>query len=136
MYGEIPDAILEAFNGGPLAPCEPVSLPWRFARHITNYLALNFFDATLNGNAEALARLDPAELAGIEEMTYESKAGGTPPGGSGATCTLPCGDGTVGPGEACDIPGEQGVCAPGELCNANCTACAGCGGKMSAMSGP
>ncbi|MGH7894672.1 MAG: alpha/beta hydrolase family protein, partial [Candidatus Binatia bacterium] len=126
---EIPDAILEAYNGGPVPTCEPVSLPWRYARHITNYLALNFFDATLNDNAEALARLDPAVLARIEDMTYQSKAGGCSPGDScGATCTLPCGDGIVAPSEACDTPGEQGVCAPGDLCNANCMACVNCAG--------
>ena len=125
---EVPDAILQLFNGGPLAECEPVALPWRYARHITHYLALNFFDATLNGNTEALGRLAPAVLARIEELTYESKPGGSSPGAAGdATCTHPCGDGTVGPTEACDTPGAQGVCAPGETCNATCTACVSCG---------
>jgi predicted dienelactone hydrolase len=56
-----------------MAECGPVSLPHRYARYIVKYLALNFFDATLNGNAEALARLDPAVLGDIEELTYQSK---------------------------------------------------------------
>jgi hypothetical protein len=38
-----------------------------------NYLALNFFDGVLNGNGEALARLDPAVLASIEDLAYQSK---------------------------------------------------------------
>jgi hypothetical protein len=105
------------------AECGPEVLPWRYARHVTNYLALNFFDATLNGDAEALARLDPEALAGIEAMTYQSKPGGGP---SSAVCTLPCGDGTVGPSEACDSPGEQGACASGAVCSPNCTACIDC----------
>lgn len=126
---EIPDAILEAFNGGPLADCEPVSLPWRYTRHIANYLALNFFDATLNGSPQALARLAPEVLALIEDVAYESKAPGAPAGASAdGECTLPCGDGVVGPTEACDTPGAQGACAAGETCNANCTACASCAG--------
>src|SRR5262249_23490720 len=70
---EVPDAILQAFNGGPVDECEPQALPWRYARHIIDYLALNFFDGVLNGNAEALARLDPAVLARIEELTYQHK---------------------------------------------------------------
>ena len=122
---EVSDATLEAFNGGPVADCEPQALPWRYARHVGDYLALNFFDATLGGDAEALARLDPTALASIEELTWEhtpSAPAATP------TCTPPCGDGTVGPHEVCDPPGEQGVCGPGETCNANCTACATCAG--------
>jgi Platelet-activating factor acetylhydrolase, isoform II len=53
--------------------CGPVSLPYRYAQYIIKYLALNFFDATLNGNPEALARLAPTALADIEELTYQSK---------------------------------------------------------------
>jgi hypothetical protein len=53
--------------------CEPPVLPWRYVRHIETYLALNFFDATLSGDADALARLDPAVVAPIEEFTYQSK---------------------------------------------------------------
>lgn len=70
---EIPDAILEPFNGGPVAECGPEAIAWRYARHVMNYLALNFFDGVLNGNAEAVARLDPAALATIEDLTYQSK---------------------------------------------------------------
>ena len=55
------------------AECEPDHLPWRYALHVVNYLALNLFDATLNGNAEALARLDPAILSNVEELEYQSK---------------------------------------------------------------
>jgi predicted dienelactone hydrolase len=64
----VPEAIV-----GVVPECQPDHVPWHYARHIMNYLALNFFDATLNGNAEALARLDPAVLANIEELTYQSK---------------------------------------------------------------
>src|SRR4029453_16544135 len=67
-FCEWPDTMLQA------APeCRPVSLPHRYARYLIKYLALNFFDATLNGNAEALARLDPTVLTDIEELTYQSK---------------------------------------------------------------
>ena len=58
---------------GVSAACEPDVLPWRHVRHIENYLALNFFDATLAGNAEALARLDPAALADVEDLAYQRK---------------------------------------------------------------
>lgn len=65
---EAPDA---TFQAEP--ECNPVSLPYRYAQYIVKYLALNFFDATLNGNPEALARLAPTVLADIEELTYQSK---------------------------------------------------------------
>ena len=55
---------LLAFLGGFDEACEPRHLPWRHAHDIVNYLALNFFDATLNGDAEALARLDPRSSRG------------------------------------------------------------------------
>jgi predicted dienelactone hydrolase len=58
---------------GVSAACEPEALPWRHVRHVENYLALNFFDATLGGSAEALARLDPAALADVEELVYQRK---------------------------------------------------------------
>lgn len=38
-----------------------------------NYLSLNLFDGVLNGNAAALARLSPASLAQIEDLTYQSR---------------------------------------------------------------
>jgi hypothetical protein len=39
------------------------------------YLGHNFFDATLKGNAAALARLDPGVIAGFdsEDIVYQSK---------------------------------------------------------------
>jgi hypothetical protein len=126
---EIPDAIAIA-TGGLFPECEPGALPWRYARYITNYLALNFFDATLNGDNAAVGRLDPALVAAkVEDMTYQSKAGGCP---AGQTCALTCaetmcGDGSVaGPYEVCDPPGAQAQCAAGQLCNNNCTACVDC----------
>ena len=70
---EVPDAILEPIAGGPVPDCGPEAIPWRYARHIIDYLALNFFDGVLNGNAEALARLDPAVLGTIEDLAYRNK---------------------------------------------------------------
>jgi hypothetical protein len=64
---------LLGFLGGFSEACEPRHIPWRHAHDITNYLALNFFDATLRGDAAALARLDPAQLATIEDLVYQSK---------------------------------------------------------------
>ena len=58
---------------GVSAACEPEVLPWRHVRHIESYLALNFFDAALGGSAEALARLDPAALADVEDLVYQRK---------------------------------------------------------------
>jgi len=60
----------EVLRGRPAA-CEPEFLPWRHVRHIESYLALNFFDATLRASADALARLDPAALAQVEELVYQ-----------------------------------------------------------------
>jgi dienelactone hydrolase len=62
----------EVLRGRPAA-CEPEFLPWRHVRHIEGYLALNFFDAALRGSAEALARLDPAALADVEDLAYQRK---------------------------------------------------------------
>jgi len=62
----------EVLRGRPAA-CEPEFLPWRHVRHVENYLALNYFDATLRGSADALARLDPAALADQEELAYQRK---------------------------------------------------------------
>lgn len=125
---EVPDAILELFTGGPVKECEPGAVPWRYARHVSNYLALNFFDATLRGDADALGRLDPTTVAAIEDVTYRQKPSSSTAAPVDETCTLPCGDGTVGPSEVCDPPGAQGVCATGETCNVNCTACVTCAG--------
>jgi predicted dienelactone hydrolase len=71
-FCEVPRNLL-AFLGGFSEACEPRHLPWRHAHDIVNYLGLNFFDATLNGNAEALERLRPENLAAIEELVYEAK---------------------------------------------------------------
>jgi hypothetical protein len=69
---EVPDELLAALGGIPPA-CQPGLLPWRYARHIIDYLALNFFDGVLNGNSDALARLDPGRLATIEELRWQAK---------------------------------------------------------------
>jgi predicted dienelactone hydrolase len=71
-FCEVPRTIL-GFLGGFEEACEPRHLPWRHAHDIGNYLSLAFFDGVLNGNAEALDRLAPANLATIEDLTYQSK---------------------------------------------------------------
>ena len=38
-----------------------------------SYLALNFLDATLRGDADAAARLDPSALGRVEELVYQRK---------------------------------------------------------------
>ena len=48
--------------------CEPRHLPWRRAHDIVKYLALNFFDAVLNDDPAALARLGPQATGGIEDL--------------------------------------------------------------------
>ena len=64
---------LLSFLGGFDEACEPRHLPWRYAHDIVNYLSLNFFDATLRDDAEALARLSPAAVGAIEDVRWESK---------------------------------------------------------------
>jgi predicted dienelactone hydrolase len=71
-FCEVPRALL-GFLGGFDEACEPRHLPWRHAHDIVNYLSLNFFDAVLNGDADALARLSPGNLARIEDLVYQSK---------------------------------------------------------------
>lgn len=71
-FCEVPRQLL-AFLGGFDEACEPRHLPWRHAHDIINYLSLNFFDAVLKSDASALARLDPATLAAIEELEYQEK---------------------------------------------------------------
>lgn len=71
-FCEVPRNLL-AFLGGFDEACEPRHLPWRHAHDIVNFLGLNFFDAVLNGNPDALARLAPARLARIEDLAYQSK---------------------------------------------------------------
>jgi hypothetical protein len=68
----VPRDLLE-FLGGFDEACEPRHLPWRHAHDIVNYLALNFFDAVLKEDAEALARLAPESLAGIESLRIETR---------------------------------------------------------------
>jgi len=75
---EVPDTLVGmVLHSGVALEClpaiEPLTLPSRYARHLINYLALNFFDATLNGNPDALARLAPTVLSDIEELGYQSK---------------------------------------------------------------
>ena len=64
---------LLAFLGGFDEACEPRHLPWRHAHDIVNYLSLNFFDAVLRDDPSALGRLDPAVVAGIEDLRYWQK---------------------------------------------------------------
>ena len=71
-YCEVPRNLLLLLDGYDEA-CAPRHLPWRHARDISSYLGLSFFDGVLNGNAEALARLAPANLATIEDLFYQSK---------------------------------------------------------------
>jgi predicted dienelactone hydrolase len=71
-FCEVPRQLL-AFLGGFEEACEPRHLPWRHAHDIVNYLSLNFFRATLQGDPEALARLAPAALAGIEDLAFQGK---------------------------------------------------------------
>ncbi len=71
-FCEVPRDLL-AFLGGFGEACEPRHLPWRHAHDIVNYLSLNFFDAVLLGDAAALARLEPAAVAGIEDLRWERK---------------------------------------------------------------
>jgi hypothetical protein len=53
--------------------CQPRHLPWRDARERVNYLALNFFDAFLKGDAAARARLDPAVVNALDDVVLETK---------------------------------------------------------------
>ena len=71
-YCEVPRELL-GFLGGFEEACEPRHLPWRHAHDILNYLSLNFFDAILKDDAEALGRLAPGVLAEIESLRVETK---------------------------------------------------------------
>ncbi len=66
-FCEVPRDLL-AFLGGFDEACEPRHLPWRRAHDIVKYLALNFFDAALNGDPAALGRLDPQVVGDIEDL--------------------------------------------------------------------
>ncbi len=67
------DRTLLGFLGGFDEACEPRHLPWRHAHEIVNYLALNFFDAVLNGNRHARMRLAPSVVRRIEDLAYQRK---------------------------------------------------------------
>ncbi len=69
---EVPADVLELVGGVPFE-CQPPALPWRYARHLLSYLALGFFDGTLNGDAGARANLAPERLAAIEDLTWQPK---------------------------------------------------------------
>lgn len=71
-FCEVPRELL-GFLGGFDEACEPRHLAWRHAHDIVNYLSLNFFDAILNGNADALGRLGPAAVGEIESLRVETK---------------------------------------------------------------
>ena len=71
-FCEVPRELL-AFLGGFDEACEPRHLPWRRAHDIVKYLALNFFDATLNDDAAAFGRLDPQVVGDIEDLTVWRK---------------------------------------------------------------
>jgi predicted dienelactone hydrolase len=66
-FCEVPRDLL-AFLGGFDEACEPRHLPWRRAHDIVKYLALNFFDAVLNDDPAALARLGSQATGGIEDL--------------------------------------------------------------------
>jgi len=59
--------------GGAEEGCEPRHLAWRHAHDIVNYLALNFFDGVLRGDADALGRIEPGVVARIEDLAYQRK---------------------------------------------------------------
>ncbi|MFN8542976.1 MAG: hypothetical protein U0807_02000 [Candidatus Binatia bacterium] len=69
---EVPRNLVGLIGGFDEA-CEPRHLPWRWAHRIVNYLALNFFAATLEGDAAARARLAPAALAAVDDLVYRTK---------------------------------------------------------------
>jgi len=64
---------LVGFIGGFGEACTPRHIAWRHAHDIVDYLALNFFDATLGGDRAALRRLRPRQLASIEDLIYRNK---------------------------------------------------------------
>jgi predicted dienelactone hydrolase len=81
-YGNFLDAVHPSFADqcevpevlrGESPACEPPAVPWRHVRHIENYLALNFFDASLKGDSSAEVRLSPDVLADVEELSYQRK---------------------------------------------------------------
>jgi len=81
-YGNFLDAVHPSFADqcevpevlrGESPACEPPAVPWRYVRHIENYLALNFFDASLKGDTSAEVRLRSDVLTDVEELSYQRK---------------------------------------------------------------
>lgn len=70
---EVPDDLLTLAGGSVPFECGPTALPWRYARHVVAYLALNFFDAALRGDADALDRLVSERVATVEDLTLQTK---------------------------------------------------------------
>lgn len=73
-FCEVDPFILSAVGGFEEA-CEPRHQPWRYAQDLTMYLAQNFFDWTLRGNATALANIDPLVVNSFDstDISYQSK---------------------------------------------------------------
>ena len=69
------DRDLLGFLGGFDEACLPRHLPWRQAHDITNFLALNFFDAVLRDDADALGRLHDAAHNGLDDLDLTLKLG-------------------------------------------------------------
>ncbi len=69
---ELQPEVLELV-GGAEEGCLPRHLPWKHAHDLINYLALNFFDGVLNGNGEALQRLEPEVVGDLEDLRFWRK---------------------------------------------------------------
>ncbi len=67
------DRTLLAFLGGFDEACQPRHLPWRYAHDVVNLLSLDFFDATLRGDAAARARLAALVSQPVDDLTYREK---------------------------------------------------------------
>jgi predicted dienelactone hydrolase len=67
------DRELLGFLGGFEEACLPRHLPWRHAHEITNFLALNFFDAVLRADSTALERLQTAAGGTIDDLDLTLK---------------------------------------------------------------
>ena len=63
----------QSYRRGLDEACTPEHLPWRQAHDVVNYLATNFFDATLRGDPQALRNLQKKALASIPDLNYQSK---------------------------------------------------------------
>jgi predicted dienelactone hydrolase len=76
-YGKLHGAIHRSFVDecdfhGSL-PCFGYLLPSSYVARIVGYLAVNFFEAVLNEDAAALGRLQPAAVAAIDDLIFQSK---------------------------------------------------------------